>query len=311
MIAEVVEKFCHRDIISIDDFSKDEILQILRYAKMLEETPSPELLQGCILANCFFEPSTRTRLSFESAMLRLGGQAMGFTDAGSTSQRKGESLHDTLKMVEHYADVIVIRHPHEGAAQWAADVVDIPVINAGDGSNQHPTQTLLDLFSILETQGRLDNLSIAMAGDLKHGRTAHSLAQAFVHFNPRLYFVAPPTLEMPKGVCDSLRERGVKFSFHSTIDEVLPKVDILYMTRIQEERFADKMEYDSLKNSFCLEADMLSPCKETMKILHPLPRVKEIHSSVDKTPFAYYFEQAGNGVSVRKALLSLILGRVS
>ncbi len=309
MTVEAMHLF-HQDIISINQFSKEEILQILQMTQELGHYHDPELLRGCILGSCFFEPSTRTRLSFESAMTRLGGNVIGFSDGLTTSQAKGESLHDTLKMMEHYADVIVIRHPSEGAAQWAADVSTIPVINAGDGSNQHPTQTLLDLFSILETQGRLENLSIALAGDLKHGRTTHSLAQALAHFNPRLYFISPPSLEMPKSICDLLRQKGVKFSFHSAIDEVLPKVDLFYMTRIQEERFSDRREYDHVKECFCLHADMLFPCKENMKILHPLPRVKEIHPSVDATPHAYYFQQAGNGVLVRKTLLRLLLRKI-
>ena len=303
--------FCRRDVLNMEDFSKEEILYLLSVTKEMKECPPGPILNGLILGSCFFEPSTRTRLSFESAMLQLGGQVVGFNDGAMTSQTKGESLHDTMKMMEHYTDLIVLRHSKEGAAQWAADIVDIPVINAGDGANQHPTQTLIDLYSIQETQKTLDGLHIALVGDLKYGRTVHSLAQALAHFNPRLYFVSPPSLEAPKALCNYLREREVKFSFHSSVEELLPKIDILYMTRIQEERFLDKREYEELKGSFCIHPKILHTCKATMKILHPLPRVKEIDFAVDATPFAYYFEQAKNGIYARQALLSLLLGKMS
>lgn len=302
--------FAKRDIIAVNDFSKAEILQILEHTQILKSHPRPDLLKGKILGSCFFEASTRTRISFETAMQRLGGTVVGFADASATSTRKGESLADTMRMMENYADIIVMRHPLEGAAQHAADVVSIPVINAGDGSNQHPTQTFLDLFTIQETQGKLDGLHIALGGDLKYGRTVHSLAQAFVHFNPRFYFISPPLLELPKEICDELREKGVKFSFHKCVEEVIEKLDILYMTRIQEERFAHKMEYDSVKNAFSIALDHLKKVKPNFKILHPLPRNHEIDTSVDNSPHAGYFQQAENGLYVRQALLSLVLGGV-
>lgn len=303
--------FPKRDVIAISDFSKAEILSILDQAKSLKAHPQPSLLRGSILASCFFEPSTRTRLSFESAMHRLGGSVVGFSDGGMTSVKKKERLSDTMKMMEHYADVIILRHPLEGAAQQAADAVNIPVINAGDGSNQHPTQTLLDLFTIQETQGKIEGLNVALVGDLKHGRTVHSLAQACAHFPLRLYFVAPHLLEMPKEICGELREKGIKFSFHQTLEGIIEKLDILYMTRIQEERFAHRWEYEQVKNTFLLKKDHLKNLKPTCKILHPLPRVDEIDPDVDSSPHAHYFSQAQNGLFVRGALLGLLLGKIT
>lgn len=302
------KNFRLRDIISIGDFSKEEIHYLLRKAQEMKQAPISNLLTHKILASCFFEPSTRTRLSFESAMLRLGGSVIGFADAHGTSARKGERLSDAMRMVEHYADVAVLRHPTEGAAQLAADAARIPIINAGDGANQHPTQTFLDLFSILETQGTLENLHIALVGDLKYGRTVHSLAQGLIPFKARLYFISPPTLEMPKGVCDLLREKGVKFSFHPELKEVARKLDILYMTRLQEERFSHPDDYRMIKNTFILKPEHLEDVKANLRILHPLPRVQEIDTGVDRTPYAYYFQQAENGLHVRQALLALILG---
>lgn len=301
--------FLFRDLISIKDLSRDDVLHILDLAHQLRNHPEPELLKGKILGTCFFEPSTRTRLSFESAMLRLGGQVIGFSDVSTTSARKGESLYDSMKMLEAYADIITIRHPLEGAAQRAADAVSIPVINAGDGTNQHPTQTLLDLFTIQECQRSLDDLHVAMVGDLKHGRTVHSLAQACAHFNIRLYLVAPSELEMPAFVCDTLSNSGVRFSFHRTIEEILPRTDILYMTRIQEERFSNRMEYERLQRTFVVTPELLQNAKPNLKVLHPLPRKEEIDTRVDNTPFAYYFEQARNGLYIRQALLALLLGK--
>lgn len=296
-----------KDIISLTDLRKEEIISILDYITVMKREEHPDLLRGKILGSCFFEPSTRTRLSFETAMQRLGGNVVGFSDFQTTSSTKGESLHDTMKMMELYADVIAIRHPLEGSAQLAADAVQIPVINAGDGANQHPTQTLQDLFSILETQGTLEGLHIALVGDLKHGRTVHSLAEALIPFKPRLYFISPPSLEMPKDICEYLRESGTKFSYHSSIDEIIHKLDILYMTRIQMERFAIKSDYDEVKNFAHLKAEHLANAKPNLKVLHPLPRVTEIASSVDGTPYAYYFQQAKNGLYTRQALLSLVL----
>ncbi len=215
-----------------------------------------------------------------------------------------------MKMMDHYADLVVLRHPMEGSAQLAADAIAIPVINAGDGANQHPTQTFLDLFTIQETQNRLDDLNIALVGDLKHGRTVHSLAQALIPFNCRLYFVSPSSLEMPKAICDELREKGIKFSFHKTVDEIIQKLDILYMTRIQKERFLQNSDYDSVKNSFIIKPSLFDNAKENLKVLHPLPRVNEIDMRVDDTPYAYYFQQAGNGIYTRQALLALVLGKL-
>jgi aspartate carbamoyltransferase catalytic subunit len=240
-------------------------------------------------------------------MHRLGGTVVGFTDFQSTSAMKGESLYDTMKMMEMYVDVIAIRHPLEGAAQLAADAVDIPIINAGDGANQHPTQTIQDLFSIKETQGTLEGLNIALVGDLKHGRTIHSLAEALTPFRPRFYFISPPSLEMPKQICERLREAGNKFSYHRSIEEIIPKLDILYVTRIQEERFTNRLDYEEVKNFMQLKAENLKSAKKNLKVMHPLPRVTEIATSVDKTPHAYYFQQAKNGLYTRQALLSLVL----
>ncbi len=296
-----------KDIISISDFRKEEINPLLDHIAKMKEKEQPELLKGKILGSCFFEPSTRTRLSFETSMERLGGTVIGFSDLLTTSTIKGESLYDTMKMMEMYVDAIVIRHPLEGAAQLAADAVEIPVINAGDGANQHPTQTIQDLFSIKETQGTLEGLHIALVGDLKYGRTIHSLAEALIPFKPRFYFVSPPSLEMPKDICDYLRENGVKFSYHNSIEEIIHKLDILYVTRIQSERFANKMDYEEVKNFIHLSAENLTQAKKNLKVLHPLPRVTEIDNSVDATSHAYYFQQAKNGLYTRQALLSLVL----
>ncbi len=304
------QAFKNRDILSIGDFSKEEILIILKKTALLKKSPLPSLLNGHVMASCFFEPSTRTRLSFETAMQRLGGSVMGFADGNMTSIKKKETIYDTIKIIGQYADVIAIRHPLEGAARRAAEATEKPVINAGDGANQHPTQTLLDLFTIQETQKTLSNLSIAMVGDLKYGRTVHSLAQASVHFSMRLYFVAPSSLQMPSFICDELKGAGIKFSFHERIEDVIKKVDILYMTRIQEERFPDKLEYEQVKNLYVLTPSLLEGVKKNLKVLHPLPRVQEIDQKVDQTPYAYYFEQAKNGLYVRQTILAMVLGKI-
>lgn len=302
--------FKHRDILAIHEFTKDEILHILDHTQKLKSQPRENLLDRYILGSCFYEPSTRTRLSFESAMHRLGGKVIGFSSSAQTSTAKGESLHDSMKMLEGYADVVVLRHPLDGAARLAAEAIHIPVINAGDGANQHPTQTFLDLFSIRESQGTLENLSIAFVGDLKYGRTVHSLAEALVHFNARLYFISETMLEMPEPVCELLRSRGIKFSFHQYLDDILPKVDIVYMTRIQEERFSHKLEFEGVKTPFCLTVKHLKRAKPNLKIFHPLPRVNEIDPQVDDTPHAYYFQQAQNGLYTRQAILGLVLGEL-
>jgi aspartate carbamoyltransferase catalytic subunit len=301
-----MKNFVGRDLISIQDFSKQEIEFILQTAQHFQKHPQPDLLKGCILANCFFEPSTRTRLSFETAMLRLGGTVIGFSDAASTSHQKGESLTDSIRIVGGFADIIVLRHPMEGAARAASDATDKPLINAGDGANQHPTQTLLDLFTIQECQGKIEQLHIALAGDLKYSRTIHSLALALAHYPVRLYFIAPENLALPDSIASQLRHHGIKFSFHNAIEDVLPKVDIFYMTRIQKERLFDA---ELFTNTCLLKKAMLSSCKKNLKILHPLPRVNELELSIDNTPFAHYFQQAQNGIPVRMALLALLLGR--
>lgn len=300
--------FKNRDIIAIADFTKEDLTHLLTHTKEIKNRFPIPSLKGKILGSCFFEPSTRTRLSFEAAMHRMDGKVIGFSDNKNISTAKGESLQDTLRMLERYVDIVVIRHPLEGAAQLAADTISIPVINAGDGAHQHPTQTFLDLFSIQESQGSLEKLHIAMVGDLKHSRTVHSLSQALIPFQTRMYFVSPSSLEMPKAICDELKEKGIKFSFHPEIEEIIHKLDILYMTRIQEERFSDKKECEMLKNGFTLKVSHFKNVKDNLKVLHPLPRVNEIDRKVDATPYAYYFQQAENGLYVRQALLSLILG---
>ncbi len=295
-------------LISIADCSRETLDFILQSAEKLSLSPHPELLKGTTLATCFFEPSTRTRLSFETAMLQAGGSCIGFSEAASTSVKKGESLSDTIRMISAYADIIALRHPLEGSARLASLVSDKPILNAGDGANQHPSQTLLDLFSILKCQGRLEGLHIALAGDLKFGRTIHSLSLALAHYGARLYFVSPESLPLPETIQRDLRRKGIKFSFHPTLESVIPKVDILYMTRIQTERFASID--GSFTNSCLLKKHHLEKAKPHLKILHPLPRVDEIEKAIDDTPFAYYFQQAAHGVVVRGAILGLFLRRL-
>jgi aspartate carbamoyltransferase catalytic subunit len=298
-----------KDIVSIKELSKEQILSILARAEAMKKNPPGPILKGHLMASCFFEPSTRTRLSFESAMKRLGGEVIGFSEASSTSSQKGESLHDAMKVIGLYSDILVVRHPLEGSAKQAAFATDKPVINAGDGANEHPSQTLLDLFTIKECQGRIEGLNIAFVGDLLYGRTVHSLALALRLFDSRLYFVAPSLLAMPDSICQNLRQAGVPFSFHHSIDDIIDKVDILYMTRIQKERFASQEEYLRVKDHFILSPRMLERCQKNMKVLHPLPRVNEIDLSVDETSFAHYFCQAENGIYVRQALLAILLGK--
>ncbi|MBR9691139.1 aspartate carbamoyltransferase [Candidatus Woesearchaeota archaeon] len=299
--------FKGRDVISIGDFSKDEIIHILKTAKEMESNPKLFLV-GKLMGTLFFEPSTRTRLSHEAAMEKLGGAVIGFADPAVTSKKKGETLQDTIKMVDQYVDVIVMRHNHDGAARAAAEVSKVPIINAGDGANQHPTQTLLDLYTIQKSQGKFDGLKIVMIGDLKYGRTVHSLAVALSHFKCEQYFVAPKSLKMPKYVITHLKDKNIKFYETEKMGGVLSKADIIYMTRIQEERFPDRAEYEKVKGVYILSKSKLKNVKKNMKILHPLPRVNEITQDVDNTPYAYYFEQAGNGIPTRQAILALILG---
>lgn len=298
-----------KHIISINDLSRNELELVLATAATLKATPQPELLRHKTIASCFFEASTRTRLSFETAIHRLGASVVGFSDSNNTSLgKKGETLADTISVISTYVDAIVIRHPQEGAARLAAEFSGrIPVINAGDGANQHPTQTLLDLFTLYETQGRLENLNVAMVGDLKYGRTVHSLTQALAKFNGnRFFFIAPDALAMPQYLLDMLDEKAIAWSRHDSIEEVMPLVDVLYMTRVQKERL-DPSEYASVKAQFILHAHSLAHARDNMKVLHPLPRIDEIATDVDKTPHAWYFQQAGNGIYARQALLALVL----
>lgn len=298
----------NKHLVSITDYSKEEIFRILDLAADFEKNPNQNLLDNKVIATLFFEPSTRTRLSFESAISRLGGKYIGFTDAASSSVKKGESLKDTIMTVANYSDMIVMRHPIEGSARWASEVSMVPVVNAGDGANQHPTQTLLDLYSIRKTQGTLDNLNICFVGDLKYGRTVHSLIQAMAMFNTTYNFVSPDELKIPEEYKMFLDKKGLKFYEHRELDEVLKHADIIYMTRIQRERFSDPMEYEKTKNSYVLKNDMLEETKDNMKVLHPLPRVNEIHTNVDENEKAYYFTQALNGVYTRQAIITHILG---
>lgn len=304
-----------RHIISIEDFSRDDILHILHTAAEIEAAPRHDLLRGHLMATLFFEPSTRTRLSFEAAMSRLGGQIIGFTSAASTSAKKGESLADTVRMAEQYADVLVIRHPRDGAARLASQVSGAPIINGGDGANQHPTQTFLDLYTIAKLFPRRltepgEPLAITFAGDLRYGRTVHSLLTALSYFNVRLYTVAPRGLEMPADHLARAAERGVIVETLPTLHEAVELADVLYMTRLQEERFPDPIEFEHVKASYRINAAMLARAQPQLRLLHPLPRVNEIAQDVDPTAHAQYFPQAGNGVPVRQALLGLVLGRL-
>lgn len=298
----------NKNLVSISDFTKEEQLRILDLAETFEQQPRQKILDGYVVATLFFEPSTRTRLSFESATSRLGAKVIGFSDASSSSVIKGETLKDTILMVGSYADVIVMRHPREGAARYAAEVSKVPIINAGDGANQHPTQCLLDLFSIRKTQGTLDNLNIAFVGDLKYGRTVHSLTMALSQFNTTFHLVSPESLKLPSSVKKHIKDNNLVYHQYTDLNDVIPKVDILYMTRVQRERFSDPIEYEKVKDSCILSKSLMSNCKPNMKVLHPLPRVNEIDTDVDETPQAYYFQQAQNGVYVRQAILATILG---
>lgn len=297
----------NKSLVSINDYSKEEILRILEIASEFEANKNQPLLKDKVVASLFFEPSTRTRLSFETAINRLGARVIGFSDSSSSSTTKGETLKDTIKMVSNYADLIVMRHPLEGSARYASEQSKVPVINAGDGANQHPSQTLLDLYSIKKTQGRLDNITIFMVGDLKYGRTVHSLLMAMSHFHPTFYFVAPQELRMPREYIRFLEEKGITY-FEQTDISKLEKADILYMTRVQKERFSDLVEYERVKNAYILKNNMLENTKPNLKVLHPLPRVNEIHTDVDVNPKAYYFQQAENGVYTRMGIIAAIMG---
>lgn len=298
-----------KHIISIPELTREELELIVKTAGELKKEQKPDLIKNKVVASCFFEPSTRTRLSFETAIQRIGGSVIGFDNDGNTSlAKKGETLSDSVQVISNYVDAFVMRHPQEGAARLASEYSNgVPIINAGDGSNQHPSQTLLDLFTISETQGKLDGVNIAFVGDLKYGRTVHSLTQALAKFNNnRLFFIAPDALAMPDYILEELDEKGIEYSLHTDIESVMPEIDILYMTRVQRERF-DESEYAHLKSAFILSAPQLHNARPNMKILHPLPRIDEITTDVDDTPHAYFFQQAGNGVYAREALLALVL----
>lgn len=299
----------NRSLVSIANLSKDKIMYLIYMAQEFEKHPNRKILDDRVVATLFFEPSTRTRLSFETAANRLGARVIGFTDPKVTSSTKGETLKDTIMMVSNYADVIVMRHYLEGAARYASEVSPVPVINACDGANQHPTQTMLDLYSIYKTQGTLENLNIYLVGDLKYGRTVHSLIMALRHFNPTLHFIAPEELSLPNEYKDFCKENNIKFEEHNDFNaDVISNADILYMTRVQRERFTDPMEYERVKDVYILRASMLEKARENMKILHPLPRVNEIDYDVDNDPHAYYFEQARNGLYARQAIICDVLG---
>ena len=298
-----------KHLVSINQLSTEDILRLLDRAALFEQNPNRKLLEGRVIATLFFEPSTRTRLSFETAVNRLGGRVIGFSDAATSSSAKGESLKDTISMVGNYADAIVMRHYLEGAALYASELGRAPIVNAGDGANQHPSQTLLDLYAIRKTQGTLYDKTIALVGDLKYGRTVHSLIVGMAPFRPHFIFVSPPELMMPEECKDFCRHAGIPFT--ETTDftpEVIRSVDVLYMTRVQRERFIDLEEYERVKNVYVLTASMLEGCREHLRILHPLPRVGEIAQDVDDTPYAYYVEQAQGGLYVRQSILCEVLG---
>lgn len=296
-------------LVSIANLDKQKINYLLSMAEEFEQHPNRKILDGRVVATLFFEPSTRTRLSFETAANRLGARVIGFTDPKVTSSSKGETLKDTIMMVSNYADVIVMRHFLEGAALYASEVSPVPVVNAGDGANQHPSQTMLDLYSIYKTQGKLDGLHITLVGDLKYGRTVHSLIMAMRHFNPTFHFIAPRELAMPEEYKIYCREHGINFEENEEFDEdVIAQADILYMTRVQRERFTDLMEYERVKDVYILKRQMLAKAKDNLRILHPLPRVNEIAYDVDEDPHAYYFQQAQNGLYAREAIICDCLG---
>lgn len=299
----------HKSLVSIDQCTKDDILRILANTQKFEESPNQRLLEGKVVATLFFEPSTRTRLSFETAINRLGGRVVGFQDASTTSSSKGETLKDTILMVSNYADVIIMRHHLEGAARYASEISSVPIVNAGDGANQHPSQTLLDMYSIQKTQGRLENLTITMVGDLKYGRTVHSLISGMSHFNPTFHFIAPEELKMPDELKRACEMKQIHFEEHLAFTEdIINKTDILYMTRVQRERFTDLVEYERVKNIYILHNKMLENSRPNLRVLHPLPRVNEIAQDVDDNPKAYYIQQARNGLFTREAILCDVLG---
>ncbi|MHC5210982.1 MAG: aspartate carbamoyltransferase [Planctomycetota bacterium] len=296
-----------RDLVSMRDYSRDDLLAILDEAERFEGSEAP-LLAGKVLGSLFFEPSTRTNLSFASAMQRLGGSMIGFADSRVSSTAKGESLVDTIRVVENYCDIILIRHPLEGAARLAAECTERPVVNAGDGTNQHPTQTLLDLYTIRQRRGRLDNLKIAFIGDLKYSRTVHSLIETLTHFDNEIFLVSPQSLRIPPEFIEELDARGTVYSEDEDFFSIAPDVDILYTTRIQQERFPDQVEYEKVKNAYSIDREAIERIGGEVTLMHPLPRLAEISRDLDDYPGSAYFEQARNGVTVRKAVLCMLLG---
>lgn len=308
-----METFTGRSIISMRDFTRDEILFILDTARKVDADPKKysNALDGRIMATLFFEPSTRTRLSFESAMTRLGGRVIGFSDPSASSTKKGESLADSIKIVESYSDLIVMRHPVAGSARLASEIAKIPVINGGDGANQHPSQTFLDLYTIQKAKGKLEGLTVGFMGDLRYGRTVHSLAHALAQFDCHMYFVSPKGLEMPSDLLEELTNMRITYKEAADYDEVKGNLDILYVTRIQRERFGTELDYDKIREGYNISKQFLEGCNPDMKILHPLPRVDELSEEVDGTPHALYFEQAANGIPTRMALIGLVMGVLS
>lgn len=300
------------DFVSIRDFSREQIEHILKVAdKMVPIAKGEErsvLLEGHVLGSLFYEPSTRTRLSFEAAMARLGGRSLGFDEPRGASVAKGETLADTVRMIDSYSDVIVLRHPQEGAARLAAQFAEKPVINAGDGAGQHPTQTLLDLFTMRKEKKNLEGQHVVIVGDLKYGRTVHSLSEALAVFGAKITFVAPPTLQIPKEHLKQIEAMGEKPKMSNSLEDVIKDADVLYVTRIQKERFPDPAEYQKVAGAFRIDLQMLRDVKRDLIIMHPLPRVAEIAPEVDRTEHARYFEQAFNGVPVRMAIVGLVLG---
>jgi aspartate carbamoyltransferase catalytic subunit len=303
--------FKGRDIISIEDFSREEINYILKSSHAMEPLAarSSDTLKGKILASLFFEPSTRTRLSFEAAMLKLGGSTIGFAEAEITSVRKGENLADTIRTVENYADIIALRHPLEGAAKLAAEFSKLPILNAGSGAEEHPTQALMDLYTLQKEKGKIDGLKIALVGDLRYGRTVHSLAYALSLYNIELYLISPETLRMRHEVIRAIKNK-VSIKEDTNLDNIIPQIDVLYVTRIQKERFPDPAEYAKVKGIYRIDLKTLKRAKKDLVILHPLPRIDEIAYEVDSTPQARYFQQVWNGIVVRMTLLALVLGAV-
>ncbi|MEM4632620.1 MAG: aspartate carbamoyltransferase [Pyrobaculum sp.] len=298
-----------RDVVSSRDFSRADLEELFETAKYMEKYAKSRLdfLKGKIMAVAFFEPSTRTRLSFETAMKRLGGDVIGFWGPEGTSVEKGENLVDTIKMLDAYADIIVIRHRYEGAAKLASEVAEAPVINGGDGGFNHPTQAMLDVYTIWREFGGVDGLNIGVMGDLRHARVVNSLLETLVNFNVRVYLIAPEFLRPRAETLDYIQSRGLRYSFYTNIEEVIHELDVLYVVRIQKERFLDPLEYERVKGSYKVTLGILKGVKNRLAILHPLPRVDEIDPRVDATPYAKYFKQAALAVPLRMALIYLIL----